>query len=110
MDLQVFVSETLKQLIAAVKTAQESAKQLGGRVVPDNMEGGKKALSGHAVTEVEFDVAAARRNIESVRPGMQIFEVSSKTGFGMQRVFQLLRDQLAPSRATSAALWTETTQ
>jgi hydrogenase nickel incorporation protein HypB len=58
----------------------------------------------------EFDVAAARRNIESVRPGMQIFEVSSKTGFGMQRVFQLLRDQLAPSRATSAALWTETTQ
>jgi hydrogenase nickel incorporation protein HypB len=41
----------------------------------------------------EFDVAAARRNIESVRPGMQIFEVSAKTRSGMQDVFQLLRDR-----------------
>jgi hydrogenase nickel incorporation protein HypB len=46
----------------------------------------------------DFDVAAARRNIDSVRPGMQIFEVSSKTGSGMQAVFQLLRDRLARSR------------
>jgi hydrogenase nickel incorporation protein HypB len=44
-----------------------------------------------------FDLAAARRNIESVRPGMQIFEVSAKTGFGMPDVFQLLRDQLKHS-------------
>src|SRR5258707_14400845 len=27
----------------------------------------------------EFDVAAARRNIESVRPWMQVFDVSAKT-------------------------------
>ena len=33
----------------------------------------------------EFDLAAARRNIESVRPGMQIFEVSAKTGPGCKR-------------------------
>jgi hydrogenase nickel incorporation protein HypB len=46
----------------------------------------------------EFDVAAARRNIESVRPGMQILEVSAKTGSGMQNVFQLLRERLAHSR------------
>jgi hydrogenase nickel incorporation protein HypB len=58
----------------------------------------------------EFDVAAARRNIESVRPGMQIFEVSAKTGSGMQDVFQLLRDQLAHSRETRPALQIETTQ
>lgn len=32
---------------------------------------------------VEFDAAAARANIRSVRPGMRIFEVSSKTGAGM---------------------------
>ncbi len=32
----------------------------------------------------EYDAAAARRNIESVRPGMKIFEVSAKTGEGMQ--------------------------
>ena len=58
----------------------------------------------------EFDVAAARRNIEGVRPGMQIFEVSAKTGSGMQDVFQLLRDQLAHSRETRPALQIETTQ
>jgi len=48
----------------------------------------------------EFDLAAARRNIDSVRPGMRIFEVSSKTGLGMQAVFDFLRDQLAASRET----------
>ena len=58
----------------------------------------------------EFDVAAARRNIEDVRPGMQIFEVSAKTGSGMQDVFQFLRDQLAHSRETRPALQIETTQ
>jgi hydrogenase nickel incorporation protein HypB len=46
----------------------------------------------------EFDLAAARRNIESVRPGMQLFEVSAKTGTGMQPVFDLLHAQLARSR------------
>jgi hydrogenase nickel incorporation protein HypB len=58
----------------------------------------------------EFDVAAARRNIESVRPGMQIFEVSAKTGSGMQDVFQLLRDQHAHSRESRPALQIEATQ
>jgi hydrogenase nickel incorporation protein HypB len=38
-----------------------------------------------------FDLATARRNIESVRPGMQIFEVSSKTGLGMRSVLDFLR-------------------
>lgn len=32
---------------------------------------------------VEFDRAAAHENIQSVRPGMQIWEVSAKTGVGM---------------------------
>jgi hydrogenase nickel incorporation protein HypB len=41
----------------------------------------------------EFDVAAARRNIEGVRPGMRIFEVSAKTGLGMEEVFRFLREQ-----------------
>jgi hydrogenase nickel incorporation protein HypB len=45
----------------------------------------------------EFDLAAARRNIESVRPGMTIFEVSSKTGLGMEDVFGFLCAQLAQS-------------
>jgi len=33
---------------------------------------------------VEFDLAAARDNIHRVRPGMQIIEVSAKTGEGME--------------------------
>jgi hydrogenase nickel incorporation protein HypB len=56
----------------------------------------------------EFDVVAARRNIESVRPGMKIFEVSAKTGSGMAEVFQLLRDNLASSRENCPALQIET--
>jgi hydrogenase nickel incorporation protein HypB len=32
---------------------------------------------------VEFDAEAAHRNIQAVRPGMEVFEVSSKTGEGM---------------------------
>jgi hydrogenase nickel incorporation protein HypB len=43
----------------------------------------------------EFDVAVARRNIESVRPGMRTFEVSSKTGLGMEAVFEFLKAQIA---------------
>jgi hydrogenase nickel incorporation protein HypB len=45
----------------------------------------------------EFDLAAARRNIEAVRPGMQIFEVSSKTGLGLNEVLDFLKVQLARS-------------
>ncbi len=51
----------------------------------------------------EFDLAAARRNIESVRPGMQVFEVSAKTGTGMQPVFDLLHAQLARARHSQVA-------
>jgi hydrogenase nickel incorporation protein HypB len=46
----------------------------------------------------EFDLATARRNIASVRPGMQIFEVSSRSGFGMARVMEFLSAQLSLPR------------
>ncbi|HEV7904081.1 MAG TPA: hydrogenase nickel incorporation protein HypB [Pyrinomonadaceae bacterium] len=39
---------------------------------------------------VEFERAAAHRNIQSVRPGMTVFEVSAKTGAGMDELMQLL--------------------
>src|SRR3984893_14168086 len=45
----------------------------------------------------ELDLEAARRNVQSVRPGMQIFEVSAKTGFGMQEVFDYMCVQRARS-------------
>jgi hydrogenase nickel incorporation protein HypB len=50
----------------------------------------------------EFDLAAARRNIEGVRPGMKIFEVSSKSGLGMEVVTDFLRNQLVRSREAFA--------
>jgi hydrogenase nickel incorporation protein HypB len=40
---------------------------------------------------VEFDRATAHRNIQSVRPGMRVFEVSAKTGAGLDELSQLLR-------------------
>ncbi len=39
---------------------------------------------------VEFDWEAARRNIDAVRPGMEVIAVSSKTGDGMERWIERL--------------------
>jgi hydrogenase nickel incorporation protein HypB len=43
---------------------------------------------------VEFDSAAARRNIQAVRPGMEILELSAKTGLGMDRFYDLLNSRV----------------
>lgn len=43
---------------------------------------------------VEFDLQAAHRSIQSVRPGMQILEVSSKTGQGMDEWLQFLQSRI----------------
>jgi hydrogenase nickel incorporation protein HypB len=40
---------------------------------------------------VEFDNAAARRNILTVRPGMTVLEVSAKSGAGMDAYLEFLR-------------------
>lgn len=48
---------------------------------------------------VEFDWDAARKNIESVRPGMQIFRLSAKTGEGMGGYLQFLGERLAEQRS-----------
>jgi Ni2+-binding GTPase involved in maturation of urease and hydrogenase len=39
---------------------------------------------------VEFDWDAARKSIESVRPGMQVFRLSAKTGEGMTEYLDFL--------------------
>jgi hydrogenase nickel incorporation protein HypB len=41
----------------------------------------------------EFDAAAARRNIDAVRPGMTVLEVSAKTGEGMEAFLRFLRER-----------------
>ena len=47
---------------------------------------------------VEFDRAAAHRSIQSVRPGMQVFEVSAKTGEGMDQWLRFLESRLVEFR------------
>jgi hydrogenase nickel incorporation protein HypB len=60
----------------------------------------------------EFDLAVARDNIQRVRPGMQIIEISAKTGEGMEEWMGLLqlriadRDRVQPQshRATETSI------
>ena len=44
---------------------------------------------------VEFDEPLARANIQAVRPGMQIFAVSAKTGEGLSAFFEFLERRLS---------------
>ncbi len=48
---------------------------------------------------VEFDEAAVRRNIQAVRPGMEVFKLSSKTGEGMEEFLDFHEANHAQSRA-----------
>jgi len=50
---------------------------------------------------VEFDGDAAKRNIDAVRPGMEVIAVSSKTGDGMEQWLQRL-PRLAAYQSISA--------
>jgi hydrogenase nickel incorporation protein HypB len=46
----------------------------------------------------EFDADAARRSIEAVRPGMTVFEVSAKTGAGLDSWLAFLQGRRAAAR------------
>ena len=48
---------------------------------------------------VEFAESAARQNVQAVRPGMEIFKVSAKTGEGMVQYLQFLERSRMRSRA-----------
>lgn len=47
---------------------------------------------------VEFDWEAARRNIQAVRPGMKVFELSAKSGFGLDEYLEFLAQRRAELR------------
>lgn len=49
---------------------------------------------------VEFDFAAARGSVQAVRPGMEILNVSAKTGAGMDAWLDLLRSRMDAGRQT----------
>jgi len=51
---------------------------------------------------VEFDSEATRRNIQAVRPGMRVFQLSAKTGEGVEEYLEFLAERLAESRTMTA--------
>ena len=50
---------------------------------------------------VEFNWEAAKSNIQAVRPGMEIFRLSAKTGEGIEDYLRFLVDQRISRRATA---------
>jgi hydrogenase nickel incorporation protein HypB len=51
----------------------------------------------------EFNLEDARRNIQSVRPGMLVFEVSAKLGRGMNEMVDFLTSKRSRPRAVSTS-------
>ena len=51
----------------------------------------------------EFDALAANGNIQAVRPGMAVFDVSAKSGAGMDVFLDFLRSRYAVARAVPAS-------
>ena len=51
---------------------------------------------------VEFDEAAAKRNIQAVRPGMEVFKTSAKTGEGMAEYLEFIERRRVHSRVAAA--------
>ncbi len=53
---------------------------------------------------VEFDLKAARESIQAVLPAMQIFEVSSKTGAGMDKWLEFLQSHSVKTQVLSGRI------
>jgi hydrogenase nickel incorporation protein HypB len=51
---------------------------------------------------VEFDLAAAEKSIQAVRPGMRVLRVSAKTGEGLDECMRFLESALPHNDATTA--------
>ena len=49
----------------------------------------------------EFDSSSAYANIQAVRPGMRVFELSTKSNAGMQEYFDFLRSRLTDLRSAA---------
>jgi hydrogenase nickel incorporation protein HypB len=50
---------------------------------------------------VDFDEAATKRNIQAVRPGMEVFKLSAKTGEGMAELLDFLEHRRPRSRTAA---------
>jgi hydrogenase nickel incorporation protein HypB len=54
-------------------------------------------------TAVEFNAVAAKCNIQAVRPGMTILDVSAKSGGGMEEFVDFLRSRRTVARVAAAS-------
>ncbi len=70
MDLQTFVTETLRQLIEAVVVAQQHAKDKGARIAPKYS--GTKTVGQHTLNEIEFDVAVTVTEAADKKGGLNV--------------------------------------
>jgi len=80
MKLQEFVNETLKEIIAGVKEAQEYAQSEGASVSPHILARGDNATihyvlkkDGTHVEQIEFDVAVTSTEGSATEAGAGIF-------------------------------------
>src|SRR5664279_23453 len=78
MELKDFVSETIKQIIDGVSTAQEHAASKGARVSPNvDYHSGKVAIidsiSQQPVQNIDFDVAVTASNEAKTQGGVAVF-------------------------------------
>jgi len=99
MELQKFVSQTLKQIIDGTKTAQQDASSVGGRINPPDVtltgsEGGQRVYvytgsDGRThtaeVQQVEFDVALTTGEEKEGKLGVGIFVAGIALGAKGQR-------------------------
>lgn len=53
------------------------------------------------VAAVEFDLDAARCSLQAVRPGMQIFAVSTKTGSGIAEFLRFIEARVATAQSAA---------
>lgn len=89
MELKDFVSETLKQILEGVKTAQEYSKNAGGKISPSGM--GQTASNTHPqiyakngefVQMIKFDVAVTTTEDDKTKGGVGVFV--GAFGIGLQ--------------------------
>ncbi len=81
LQLEDFVSETLKQIINGVKSAQKHAAEYGARINPDSLtfrtdQGHVKMWdqkTGIVAQEVDFDVAVTTSQESKTKGGVGIF-------------------------------------
>lgn len=79
MELDEFVSTTLRQIINGVQTAQDELSDSGATVNPTNIAirtdqlGGRGHQRGNIVRNVDFNVAVAASQEESSEAGAGIF-------------------------------------